>query len=507
MTAPKLDDGMNRCSVYFDDKNEESYIATATHSHWVHYTSGAKSNCQHENFAEYTEGNAVQAFLGGKEYFAALLTAFKKAKKSIYITGWQVNWDAQLAKNVRLVDTLLEVVTASPQLQVYIMPWNNPSLVETYSAATERVFAAMNTHLKRKAFYVQRAGSKSGTFFSHHQKCVIVDEEIAFVGGIDLAYGRYDDCYGLLANADGRQGMNMYNPCIPPVARQDSYNPVEEYVIPVGTDQRNKSRDEWQKAERQQAESVQHIIDKVLSHQVWQSSGTSKDSTYLNPTIQPRMSWQDYHVQIEGHAVYDLVKNFVYRWNSYSHPYPAHPLKTPIPELKMPAVPPEKKGSCQVQVLRSASLDMRKDEHKRMPNSAPNPGLKQDDILRSIHLLISKSEHYIYIENQFFVSEFGEYSISPENELSPVAKSFNPALSAWATRLLPNEETPQNPVAEWLGERIKRAIFSYMNKPFHVYIMLPVYPEGRLDDPTIVAQIHLTRQSLVFGSHSGAVCG
>ncbi|EJL90843.1 phospholipase D-like domain-containing protein [Pantoea sp. GM01] len=32
--------------------------------------------------------------------------------------------------------------------------------------------------------------------------------------------------------------------------------------------------------------------------------------------------------------------------------------------------------------------------------------------------------------------------------------------------------------------------------------MLPVFPEGRLDDPTIVSQIHLTRQSLVFDSHS-----
>lgn len=41
-----------------------------------------------------------------------------------------------------------------------------------------------------------------------------------------------------------------------------------------------------------------------------------------------------------------------------------------------------------------------------------------------------------------------------------------------------------------------------MTQPFHVYIVLPVNPEGRLDDPTIVAQIHLTRQSLVFGSHS-----
>ncbi|EOL9069294.1 phospholipase D-like domain-containing protein [Cronobacter turicensis] len=61
---------------------------------------------------------------------------------------------------------------------------------------------------------------------------------------------------------------------------------------------------------------------------------------------------------------------------------------------------------------------------------------------------------------------------------------------------------PQNPVAEWLGERIKRAILSHMVQPFHVYIVLPVHPEGRLDDPSIVAQIHLTRQSLIFGSRS-----
>ncbi|HGY9606968.1 TPA: phospholipase D-like domain-containing protein [Enterobacter roggenkampii] len=500
MAAQKLDDGMNRGSVYFDDKSDKSYTTTLTHSHWVHYTSGPER--QSENFAEYTEGNAVQAFLGGKAYFTALLTAFKQAQKCIYITGWQVNWDAQLAEGVRLVDALLETVQASPELQVYIMPWNNPSQVETYSAATERVFAAMNCHLKRKAFYVQRAGSKSGMMFSHHQKCVIVDEEVAFVGGIDLAYGRYDEHYGLLANADGRQGMNMYNSCIAPVSRQNSYNPMEEYVIPTGGFRRDNQQVERQKAERRQADSIQHIIDNVLSHQLWQSSATSKDSTYLDPMVQPRMPWQDYHMQIEGPAVYDLVRNFVFRWNSYSHPYPDHPLKTTIPELEIPATLPGKKGSCQVQVLRSASLDMRKDEHKSMPDSAPQARLKQDDILRSIHLLISKSEHYIYIENQFFVSAFGRSSISAGSGLSPVADSINPSVAAWATRLLADETTPQNPVAEWLGDRIKRAVFSHMQQAFHVYIVLPVYPEGRLDDPAIVAQIHLTRQSLVFGSKS-----
>jgi len=63
-----------------------------------------------------------------------------------------------------------------------------------------------------------RAGSKSGKFFSHHQKCVIVDERLAFVGGIDLAYGRYDNNYGMQADAAGRKGMNMYNPCVPVMA-------------------------------------------------------------------------------------------------------------------------------------------------------------------------------------------------------------------------------------------------------------------------------------------------
>ncbi|WP_347114560.1 phospholipase D-like domain-containing protein [Leclercia sp. S52] len=501
MGSLKLDDGMNQCSIYFDDQHEESFVATATHNHWVHYTSGPER--QSENFSEYTEGNAVKAFLGGKEYFAALLAAFKQAKSSIYITGWQVNWDAQLAEGIRLVDALMEAAQESSVVKIYIMPWDNPALIiETYAAATERVFAAMNTHLGRQAFYVQCAGQQSGVFFSHHQKCVIVDENIAFVGGIDLAYGRYDDNYGLQANAEGRQGMNMYNPCIPPMVHSKGYDPMDEYVVPDSEYSRKQHQDTLKKAEQRQADSVQRIIDSVLKHGVWQSQGSSKESLYLNPQIQPRMPWQDYQVQIEGPAVDDLIKNFVLRWNSYSHRYPHNPLQTQIPELEMHATRSAKKGSCQVQVLRSAALKMRLAEYQKTPDVAPKARLKQNDILHSLHLLISKAENYIYFENQFFVSAFGESSIGENVPLSPVAKSINPSLKAWASRILPDDEIPQNLVAKWLGDRIKRAIFSHMETPFHVYIVLPVYPEGRLDDPSIVAQIHLTRQSLVFGSHS-----
>lgn len=51
-----------------------------------------------------------------------------------------------------------------------------------------------------------------------------------------------------------------------------------------------------------------------------------------------------------------------------------------------------------------------------------------------------------------------------------------------------------------LGERIARAI--RRDEPFHVYMVLPVHPEGKLDDITIVGQIHWTMQSLVFADHS-----
>ena len=36
--------------------------------------------------------------------------------------------------------------------------------------------------------------SPAGVFlWSHHEKCVIIDQSVAFTGGIDLCFGRWDD--------------------------------------------------------------------------------------------------------------------------------------------------------------------------------------------------------------------------------------------------------------------------------------------------------------------------
>ena len=51
-----------------------------------------------------------------------------------------------------------------------------------------------------------------------------------------------------------------------------------------------------------------------------------------------------------------------------------------------------------------------------------------------------------------------------------------------------------------LARRIERAI--QREHPFHVYLVLPVHPEGALNMPNIMHQVHLTQQSLVFGEQS-----
>ncbi|WRH90838.1 hypothetical protein RCC30_19315 [Pseudomonas fluorescens] len=61
-----------------------------------------------------------------------------------------------------------------------------------------------------------------GLFFSHHQKMVVIDNEVAYVGGIDLAYGRRDDNNFRLA-ADGRTANEFYNPCIPALKEIDPH--------------------------------------------------------------------------------------------------------------------------------------------------------------------------------------------------------------------------------------------------------------------------------------------
>jgi phospholipase D1/2 len=447
-----------------------------------------------EQFSDPVGGNSVTPLTSGKAYFAELMSTVRSAQTEVLIAGWQINWDAMLAPGVRLYDLLREVALKPNAPKIYVMPWANPSQVETYAKQTEKVLNDINSELKDPKIFVHRSATLSdqdNLFFSHHQKLVAIDRKIAFIGGIDLAYGRYDDeYYKLVADADGRDGLNRYNSCIPAIGKVS--HPIIDPDLLVGA---------WDKTFGNASNARTAIHKGGLQG----ASGDHPDVS-LDPSRQPRMPWQDLQQKIEGPAASNVALNFVLRWNAGASKKIAD-----VPALV--TTPAPGKSGCSVQVLRSASASLRNAEYAALlaaqkkaalPHGSPNG--PQNDIERAMLNLIDQAQHYIYIENQFFTSAFGEPRPARNSDLSGPAslvKDDND-LKITATRIMPGDaDGPiENTICRALGERLSRAITAGIPEPFHVYIVLPVHPEGHLNDGPTMTQIHWTMQSLVFGQFS-----
>lgn len=560
-------------------------------------------------FAPTRSANATQPFSTGESYFADVVQAMDQARQSIFIAGWQVNWDVELVPGRRLIDVLKDALDRQPALRVYVMPWMSPKIgLDTGDFGTMLAIFQLNAGRPQMRAFCCPAGLQNDftgveeTFFSHHQKQVVIDNTIAYAGGIDLAYGRRDDASFSL-NHGWRKGPEIYNPGVPPqvglgpaamaqyvseadllkttlsagwladtqrvtstAGRLAGRSPLGQ-AVDAGWSWLKEPMPSWlqqpislistplTQALSQAREAAEaQILQKIQSGAIKPSDVTAPisavgefcKSTYLallglawittkpntelmrrgaqatpaakavHRSDQPRQPWQDVHMRLEGPSAYDLSMNFIRRWNSLQKRYLPAPLYDKVcipPELipKEPAFNAKGPGTAHVRVLRSASLKLQQQERAAMP-SLPRPLDEQHDIHDMMVRVILGATHFVYIENQFFQSRFGVPSIDPSSELGQRSKSAalkhmldesGNRIKAALTLVGKNpqgENLPGNQICWALGQRIEHAVRWGM--PFHAYIVLPVHPEGRLDDLAIMGQIHWTMQSLVFGSHS-----
>jgi phospholipase D1/2 len=176
-------------------------------------------------------------------------------------------------------------------------------------------------------------------------------------------------------------------------------------------------------------------------------------------------------------------------------------------------VPPDQTAG--IQVLRSAPAGLRAAEYAALASKAgvTAPSGVEDDIHTAMKQLTEKSNRFIYIESQFFVSSFGRIG-GPTGALSPAAQFIKDGAGGItdfklkAMRRWDDDEgaaldrAPENGVCAALVQRIQRAILDVAKPKFHVYITLPVHPEGSLLDAAVAVQVYWTMQSLAFGSNS-----
>lgn len=187
-------------------------------------------------FAPKRAGNQVRFFTTGEDYFKDLAGAIDRAEHSIFITGWQVNYDVVLDGQRTLWQCLHQALKNAPQLHVYVMPWLSPSgSVGTYDIETMLAVFQLNAGLEGgpRAFCtpaIQQSDMNGlGATFSHHQKSVVIDNSLGYVGGVDLAYGRRDD-NNFSLDATDRQGNDAYNPCVPALG----WMPLDKHVSRTG---------------------------------------------------------------------------------------------------------------------------------------------------------------------------------------------------------------------------------------------------------------------------------
>jgi phospholipase D1/2 len=137
------------------------------------------------------------AFLiDGDAYFAAFRHAVSRARHTVVIVGWDIDSRVRLGRvphdPTELPDTLLPFLNAvlerRPELRVYALAWDF-SVIFTLERETLPSYRfAWNAH-PRLSFKLDDAHPVSA---SHHQKLVIVDDALAFAGGMDLTIRRWD---------------------------------------------------------------------------------------------------------------------------------------------------------------------------------------------------------------------------------------------------------------------------------------------------------------------------
>ena len=126
-------------------------------------------------------------------YFTAFRHAVSRARNSVFIVGWDIDSRVQLNPDtaeppLTLLPFLNDVLAHRPGLRVYALAWDFSVFFTLEREPLPAYRFAWKAH-PRLSFQLDDAHPFSA---SHHQKIVVVDDAIAFTGGLDLTIRRWD---------------------------------------------------------------------------------------------------------------------------------------------------------------------------------------------------------------------------------------------------------------------------------------------------------------------------
>ncbi|KAF3705943.1 Phospholipase D2 [Channa argus] len=414
-------------------------------------------------FAPSRESTLTKWYVNGSGYFADLADALEQAKEEIFITDWWLSPEVFLKRpatdNYWRLDEILKR-KAEQGVKVCILLYKEVELaLGIKSDHSKRTL--MNMHPNIKVMRHPDHVSSVVILWAHHEKMVAIDQTIAFVGGIDLAFGRWDDSQYRLTDLGLPERANRVTEMEPKVDTGD--NGVADGPKPSEPDKKAEQNSDYLSGNTKLwlGKDYNNFIRKD-----WvQVDKPFEDN--IDRTEVPRMPWRDLSAAIHGKAARDVARHFIQRWNFtkiFKSKYKDDFYPYLLPKSHCTAdslsfiVPGSKKAK--VQVLRSADRW--------------SAGTCENSILNAYIHTIENSEHYIYIENQFFISCADGKSV-------------------------------HNGIGDAIVERILRA--HREQKKYRVFVVIPLLPGFEGDISTgggnaIQAILHFTYRTMCRDEHS-----
>lgn len=136
------------------------------------------------------------AFLvDGAAFFDAFFRTALRAERSILVAGWDIDSRIRLFPEDKregfpsiLSEFLFALVHRKKRLQIHILGWDFAAIY-VFSRELFPVFRLPWKRHRRIHFHLD---GKHPLVGSQHQKLIVIDDAVAFVGGMDLTRGRWD---------------------------------------------------------------------------------------------------------------------------------------------------------------------------------------------------------------------------------------------------------------------------------------------------------------------------
>ena len=143
----------------------------------------------------------LSVIIDGQAYFRALREALLKAQRMVMMIGWDFDFEIEMLPGESDGDGLAPdgfpnriglfldaIVDRCPGLNIYLLKWSGGALI-----APGGILPALQVKLMSPDQIHLAFDGRHPLGACHHQKIVVIDDSLAFCGGIDMTDGRWDD--------------------------------------------------------------------------------------------------------------------------------------------------------------------------------------------------------------------------------------------------------------------------------------------------------------------------